>query len=68
MLTVDAVRPTAVAIDTADGYALAVRPVAGISLTYDASVIDETTAARYLQRVRQLLETADWAAELPPID
>jgi pyruvate/2-oxoglutarate dehydrogenase complex dihydrolipoamide acyltransferase (E2) component len=68
VLTVDAVRPTPVAVATSGDPALAIRPIAGVSLTYDAAVVVETIAARFVQRVRQILETADWAADLPPLN
>jgi pyruvate dehydrogenase E2 component (dihydrolipoyllysine-residue acetyltransferase) len=64
VLAVNAVRPTPVAVATSGDPALAIRPIAEISLTY-AGVVAETIAARFIQRVRQILETADWAADLP---
>jgi pyruvate/2-oxoglutarate dehydrogenase complex dihydrolipoamide acyltransferase (E2) component len=65
VLTVNAVRPTPVAVATSGDPALAIRPIAEISLTY-AAVVPETVAARFLRRVQQILQTADWAADLPP--
>ncbi len=64
LLTLDAVRPVPVAVPISDGYALAVRPVGNVGLTYDPAVIRDDASGRFLGRVKYLLENVDWRDEL----
>ena len=64
LLTLDAVRPVPVAVPISDGYALAVRPVGNVGLTYDPAVIPDDASGRFLGRVKYLLENVDWRDEL----
>ena len=45
------------------GDALAVRRVGVLSLGFDHAAVDLHTAARFVTRVRDLLETRDWLTE-----
>ncbi len=65
ILSTDGVRMTPVAVPTGDGgWAVAVHPVGNLSLTFDHRAVDGAYAAAFLARVRELLETRDWSAEL----
>lgn len=64
VLALDAVRPTPIAVAVSDGYAVAIRPVANLSVSYDASVLGVLVVAAFLDRVRALVESADWLDEL----
>jgi pyruvate dehydrogenase E2 component (dihydrolipoamide acetyltransferase) len=64
-LATGAVRPKPVAVEREPGeYAVAVHPVGTLGLSFDPDAIDSGYAARFLDRVRDALETRDWSAEL----
>lgn len=60
ILSTDGVRARVVA----HGSDLAVRPVGHLCLSFDQRAVDAVDAASFLGRVRSLLETRDWAAEV----
>ena len=65
ILSTDGVRMTPVAVQTPLGdWAVAVHPVGNLSLSFDHRAVDGAYAAAFLARVRELLETRDWAAEV----
>ena len=65
ILATDSVRMRPVAVDTGSGaHSIVVHPVGTVGLSFDHRVIDGGYAARFLQRVRTVLETRDWQAEL----
>ena len=50
----------------ADGSeAIAIHSVGNLALTWDHRAFDGAYAAAFLRQVRDILETRDWAAELP---
>ncbi len=58
-------RPRPVAVSTGDGeYAVAVRPVGNLALTFDHRAFDGGYAARFLNEIKTAVETRDWKAEL----
>ena len=62
ILATDSVRMRPVAVETEPGeYSIAVHPVGTLGLSFDHRVIDGGYAARFLDRVRQTLETRDWS-------
>jgi 2-oxoglutarate dehydrogenase E2 component (dihydrolipoamide succinyltransferase) len=64
ILATDAVRPRVTVVEAPDGGdALAVRRVGVLSLGFDHAAVDLHTAARFVTRVRDLLETRDWLTE-----
>ncbi|MFI0374118.1 dihydrolipoamide acetyltransferase family protein [Actinomadura sp. 1N219] len=65
VLATDAVRPRPVAVAQPDGtHALAVHPVGNLALSFDHRAVDGAYAARFLARIREILERRDWSAEL----
>jgi 2-oxoglutarate dehydrogenase E2 component (dihydrolipoamide succinyltransferase) len=66
ILATDAVRPRPVAVPTrSEGeYAVAVRPVGTLALSFDHRAVDGGYAARFLAEVRRIIEGRDWDAEL----
>jgi 2-oxoglutarate dehydrogenase E2 component (dihydrolipoamide succinyltransferase) len=65
ILSTDGVRMRPVAVATERGeWTVAVHPVGNLSLTFDHRAVDGAYAAAFLARVRELLETRDWAQEV----
>jgi pyruvate dehydrogenase E2 component (dihydrolipoamide acetyltransferase) len=64
-LAIGAVSAKPVAVEREPGeYVVAVHPVGTLGLSFDPGTIDSGYAARFLDRVRDALETRDWSAEL----
>ncbi len=61
----DGVRMTPVARETDDGWAVVIRPVGTLSLTFDHRALDGVDAAAFLADVRSILEDRDWTTEAP---
>jgi pyruvate dehydrogenase E2 component (dihydrolipoamide acetyltransferase) len=56
-------RPVVVALpDGSEG--IAIHSTGNITLTWDHRAFDGAYAAAFLNRVREILETRDWSAEL----
>ncbi|CAN5582448.1 hypothetical protein BH10ACT1_BH10ACT1_28860 [soil metagenome] len=73
ILSTDGVRMAPVAVRTDDGrpgtekaWGVAVHPVGNLCLSFDHRAFDGAYAAAFLARVRVLLQTRDWAAEVSP--
>jgi pyruvate dehydrogenase E2 component (dihydrolipoamide acetyltransferase) len=65
ILSTDGVRKRPVAIELPDGGdGVAVRPVGNLVMSWDHRAVDGAYAAAFLARVREILETRDWASEL----
>jgi 2-oxoglutarate dehydrogenase E2 component (dihydrolipoamide succinyltransferase) len=65
ILSTDGVKPKPVAVPLADGgYGIAVHPVGNIVLSFDHRAYDGAYAAAFLAKVKDILETRDWAQEL----
>ena len=61
----DGVKKRPVVVELPDGTdAIAVHPVGMLALTFDHRAFDGAYAAAFLARVKEILETRDWAAEL----
>ncbi|MHB8463786.1 MAG: dihydrolipoamide acetyltransferase family protein [Acidimicrobiales bacterium] len=64
ILSTDGVKKKPVAIELPDGTdAVAVHPVGLLALTFDHRAFDGAYAAAFVARVREILETRDWAQE-----
>ena len=65
ILSTDGVRmkPVAVASDAGE-WTIAVHPVGNLCLSFDHRAFDGAYAAAFLARVRDILETRDWAEEI----
>ena len=64
ILSIDGVRKKPVAVETADGDAIAIRPVGVLAQCFDHRAFDGAYSAAFLRRVGEILETRDWPAEL----
>ncbi len=65
ILATDGVAKRPVVVALPDGSdAIAVHPVGNLALTFDHRAVDGAYVAAFLAKVKQILETRDWAAEL----
>jgi len=65
ILSTDGVTRKPVVVNTSDGgESIAIHSMGLLALTFDHRAIDGAYAARYLQRVSEILNTRDWGAEL----
>ena len=65
ILSTDAIVRKPVVVDAvAGGEAIAIHPVGNLAMAWDHRAFDGAYAAGFLVRVKQLLETRDWVAEL----
>jgi pyruvate dehydrogenase E2 component (dihydrolipoamide acetyltransferase) len=46
------------------GEAIAIHPVGNLAMSWDHRAFDGAYAARFLARVKEILETKDWSTEL----
>ena len=58
------VRKPVVVSGPAGGEAIAVHPVGHLAMSWDHRAFDGAYAANFLRRVKEILETRDWSAEL----
>ena len=63
LLSVDAIRKRAVAIEGPEGDAIGIRPIGILSQSFDHRAIDGAYSAAFLAQLRTLLEQRDWSAE-----
>lgn len=64
ILSTDAVRKRPVVVENDEGDAIAVRPVGMVGQSFDHRAFDGAYSASFLKRLKQVLETRDWASEL----
>jgi len=65
ILSTDGVRKRPVAVQLPDGSdAVAVHPVGNLVLSWDHRAVDGAYAAAFMAKVREIVETRDWASEL----
>src|SRR5262249_41632418 len=65
LLPTDRGKMRPVALRAADGeWTIGVHPVGNLSLSFDHRAYDGAYASAFLARVRQILETRDWAQEV----
>jgi 2-oxoglutarate dehydrogenase E2 component (dihydrolipoamide succinyltransferase) len=65
ILSTDGVRKRPVAVELPDGTdAVVVHPVGLLALQFDHRAVDGAYAAAFMGRVKEILETRDWAEEL----
>jgi 2-oxoglutarate dehydrogenase E2 component (dihydrolipoamide succinyltransferase) len=65
ILSTDGVKRRPVVVEMPDGdEAIAIHSTGNITLTWDHRAFDGAYAAGFLKRVKDLLETKDWASEL----
>ncbi|MGH9183409.1 MAG: dihydrolipoamide acetyltransferase family protein [Acidimicrobiales bacterium] len=65
ILSTDGIKKRPVAVELADGTdAIAVHPVGNLALAFDHRAIDGAYASAFLAKVKEILETRDWSAEI----
>ena len=65
ILSTDGVRKRPVVVQLPDGSdAIAIHPVGNLAITFDHRAIDGAYASAFVAKVKDILETRDWAAEL----
>ena len=65
IVSTDGVKPKPVALALpGGGYGVAVHPVGNIAISFDHRAVDGAYASAFLARLKELLETRDWAQEL----
>ena len=65
ILSTDGVKPRPVAIALpGGGYGIAVHPVGNLAISFDHRAYDGAYASAFLARIKEILETRDWSAEL----
>lgn len=64
ILSTDAVRKKPVVVETEDGDAIVARPVGTVAQSFDHRAMDGAYSASFLGRVKEILESRDWAREL----
>ncbi len=65
IISTDAIVRKPVVTTTADGgEAIAIHPVGNLAMSWDHRAFDGAYAANFLRRVKEILETKDWATEL----
>ncbi|HVL91900.1 MAG TPA: dihydrolipoamide acetyltransferase family protein [Acidimicrobiales bacterium] len=65
ILSTDGVKPKPVAVALpGGGYGVAVHPVGNLALSFDHRANDGAYASAFLARLREIIETRDWASEL----
>ena len=64
VLSTDAVRKKPVAVESADGDSIAVRPIGVLAQSFDHRAVDGAYAASFLSEVRRIVETRHWTQDL----
>lgn len=64
ILSTDGITKKPVVIETEDGDTIGIRPVGVLAQSFDHRAIDGAYSAAFLNRVREILQTKDWAAVL----
>ena len=65
IISTDAIVRKPVAVKGADGgEAIAIHPVGNLAMSWDHRAFDGAYAAGFLKKVKEILETRDWSAEL----
>jgi 2-oxoglutarate dehydrogenase E2 component (dihydrolipoamide succinyltransferase) len=65
IISTDAIVRRPVVAQTSDGTdAIAIHPVGNLAMSWDHRAFDGAYAAGFLKKVKQILETRDWSAEL----
>jgi pyruvate dehydrogenase E2 component (dihydrolipoamide acetyltransferase) len=64
ILSTDGVRKKPVVIEGPQGDSIAIRPVGVLAQSFDHRAIDGAYSGAYLNRLREIIETRDWSAEI----
>ena len=65
ILSSDSVRKKPVVVETPGGDQIVIRPVGMLAHSFDHRAFDGAYSAAFMRRVREILESRDWSAEIP---
>lgn len=63
ILSTDGIRKRPVVIEGPDGDEIVIRPVGILAQSFDHCVVDGSTSGAFLNRLKEILETRNWAAD-----
>jgi 2-oxoglutarate dehydrogenase E2 component (dihydrolipoamide succinyltransferase) len=65
IISTDAIVRKPVVVNTPDGgESIAIHPVGNLAMSWDHRAFDGAYAANFLSKIKSILETRDWTAEL----
>ena len=65
ILSTDGVKKRPVVIELPDGSdAIVIHPVGNLTMSWDHRAVDGAYAAAFMQKIKEILETRDWSAEI----
>ena len=64
IISTDAIVRKPVVVEVAGAEAIAIHPVGNLAMSWDHRAFDGAYAAGFLKKVKEILETRDWSAEL----
>lgn len=64
ILSTDAIVRRPVVVEAEGSESIAIHPVGNLAMAWDHRAFDGAYAGRFLSRIKQMLETHDWSAEL----
>jgi pyruvate/2-oxoglutarate dehydrogenase complex dihydrolipoamide acyltransferase (E2) component len=64
ILSTDAIRKKPVVVESESGDSIAIRPIGVVAQSFDHRAFDGAYSAAFLQRLKAVLETHDWTAEI----
>ncbi|WP_281302019.1 MULTISPECIES: dihydrolipoamide acetyltransferase family protein [unclassified Iodidimonas] len=63
ILSTDGIKKRPVVVEGSNGDEIAIRPIGVLAQSFDHCVIDGAYSGAFLNRVKEIIETRDWAAE-----
>jgi 2-oxoglutarate dehydrogenase E2 component (dihydrolipoamide succinyltransferase) len=65
ILATDGIKPRPVAVPLpGGGHGITVHPVGNLAISFDHRAFDGAYASAFLAKIKEILETRDWSAEL----
>lgn len=63
ILSTDGIKKRPVVVEGPNGDEIAIRPIGVLAQSFDHCVVDGAYSGAFLNRVKEIIETRDWAAE-----
>ena len=61
ILSIDGITKKPVVVENTDGESIAIRPVGVLAQSFDHRAVDGAYSAAFLHRVREIIQTTNWA-------